>query len=93
LNFASFLKLKLKGMIFKDSSMQDVEFAEADLTNVSFLNCDLHRANFEHTILEGADLRSAYNFSIDPEVNKIKKARFAQDNLSGLLHKYNLRID
>jgi uncharacterized protein YjbI with pentapeptide repeats len=93
LNFASFFKLKLKGSIFKNSSLHEVEFVEADLTNAHFINCDLERAVFDNTNLEGADFRSALNFSIDPEKNKLKKARFSSSGLRGLLEKYNLSIE
>ncbi|HUZ61183.1 MAG TPA: hypothetical protein VMU83_20575 [Hanamia sp.] len=35
------------------------------------------------TNLEKADFRSAFNYSIDPELNEIKKAKFSSDELSG----------
>jgi len=42
---------------------------------------------------EKADFRTAYNFSIDPEVNKINRAKFSSMNLAGLLSKYDIEID
>ncbi|MCC6186899.1 MAG: pentapeptide repeat-containing protein, partial [Chitinophagaceae bacterium] len=43
-------------------------------------------------ILEKTDFRSAYNYSIHPERNRIKKAKFAQAGLAGLLQHYDIVI-
>jgi fluoroquinolone resistance protein len=47
---------------------------------------------FDHTILEKADLRSSYNYSFDPEINRIKKAMFSLQGIPGLLNKYDIEI-
>ena len=93
LNFCSFYKMKLKGTKFKDCELKEADFTEADLTNVNFQNCDFTRAMFDNTILEGSDFRTAYNFIIDPERNRMKKAKFSAAGVTGLLHKYNIVID
>ncbi len=93
LNFSAFYQLPLPNTTFKNCSLQEVDFTEADLTAATFSNCDLHKALFEKTVLEQADLRSAYNFSIDPEINRIKKAKFSTSNIIGLLGKYNIEIE
>ena len=93
LNLSTFYKLKLKNTRFANCSMQEVDFTEADLTAAEFNNCNLLHAVFDNSILEKADLRTAINFSIDPERNKIKKAKFSMSSLSGLLHKYDLIIE
>jgi hypothetical protein len=43
-------------------------------------------------VLEKADLRTSFNYLIDPEVNKMRKAKFSIDGLPGLLGKYELEI-
>jgi len=43
--------------------------------------------------LENVDFRSSYNYIIDPEKNKLKKAKFGVSGIFGLLKKYNLEID
>jgi uncharacterized protein YjbI with pentapeptide repeats len=91
--FSSFYKLKLKKTRFDNCKLEDVEFAETDLTGAIFNNCDLLRAVFENTILEGCDLRTSFNFSINPEINRIAKAKFSQQNIAGLLNKYNITIE
>ena len=93
LNLSSFYKLKLKGTKFRNCNLQEVDFTETDLTNAAFDNCDLERAIFERTILEKADFRTAYHYSIDPTVNRIKKARFSGNGLAGLLDKFNIVIE
>ncbi|GAB3419358.1 pentapeptide repeat-containing protein [Niabella aquatica] len=92
LNFSSFYKLKLKGILFKDCTMHEVDFAECDLTHAFFDNCDLKGTLFDSTLLEKADFSTAYNYTIDPENNKIKKAKFSTDGLTGLLGKYDIVI-
>jgi fluoroquinolone resistance protein len=73
--------------------LREVDFVECDLTNSLFERCDLLSAMFDGTTLEGSDLRTAQNFSIDPELNRVKKAKFSVDGLPGLLNKYNLIIE
>jgi fluoroquinolone resistance protein len=93
LHFASFFRLKIPRTVFKNCKLEDVEFVEADVSNAVFILCDLSRAIFEGTNLEGADLRSAFNFSIDPEKNRIQKGKYTAQNLSGLLDNYKLVIE
>jgi fluoroquinolone resistance protein len=86
-------RIRLKQTIFKDSQLDEVDFTECDLTSAVFDNCDLTGAIFEYTILEKADFRTASNYSIDPELNRIKKAKFSQPGLAGLLDKYDIEIE
>jgi fluoroquinolone resistance protein len=92
LQFASFFRLKIPRTVFKNCKLEDVEFVETDLNGASFYQCDLQGAVFEQTNLEGADLQTALHFSIDPEVNRIQKARFSTQNIAGLLQKYKIVI-
>ena len=85
LNFSSFYKVKIKKFIFKKSTIREVDFTDADL-------CDLTKSKFENTNLEKADLRTASNYSINPEINKIKKAKFSVPGVIGLLDKYDIEI-
>lgn len=92
MQLVSFYKLKLKNTKFINCQLQDADFADADLTNAVFKDCDLSKAVFDNTILEKADLRTARNYGIDPERNRIKKAKFSREGLEGLLYKYNIDI-
>lgn len=93
LNHSSFFKLKIKKSIFKNSQMEEIDFAETDLSGSVFDNCDLLQSIFENSLLEKVDFRTAYNYSFDPEKNRIKKARFSNSGISGLLDKYNIIIE
>ena len=93
LDFSSFYQLNLRNSGFKDCRMQEVDLGEANLSGVTINNCDLTGALFDNTNLEKADLRQSFNFSIDPEINRIQKAKFSSSALAGLLRKYNLDID
>ena len=83
----------MRKAIFKDCTLHETDFTETDLTGSLFENCDLAGAVFSITVLENADLRSSVNFNIDPERNKIKKAKFSILGVTGLLMKYNIQIE
>jgi uncharacterized protein YjbI with pentapeptide repeats len=92
LNFSSFFRTKLKQTRFNNCQLQDTDFTEGDLSGSFFENCDFSRAMFDHTNLEKTDFRTAFNYTIDPESNKIKKAKFSWPSATGLLSKYNIEI-
>lgn len=93
LNHSSFYQKKIKKTWFKNSQLQEVDFIQSDLTAALLDKCDLTGAKFENTILEKADLRTSFNYSIDPEINRLKKAKFALSEIAGLLYKYDIEID
>ncbi len=93
LDQSSFYQVKLKKTVFRNTQLKEADFTACDLTEAVFDNCDLLNAVFDGAVLEKSDLRTAYNYSIDPEKNRIKKARFSSAGLSGLLDKYNIQID
>lgn len=93
LNLSSFYKLKMKKTKFAICEMHEVDFTQTDLNLAIFDECDLMGSTFEQTNLEKADLRGAHHFSIDPELNKIKKAKVTQASLAGFLDKYDLVIE
>jgi uncharacterized protein YjbI with pentapeptide repeats len=65
----------------------------ADLTGVLFDNCDLHRTLFMNSIANKADFKTSYNYTLDPEKNKIKKAIFSLKGVRGLLAKHEILIN
>ncbi len=93
LNHSSFYQTKIAKTIFDNCTLQDVDFTASDLAGAVFNNCDLLNAKFENTVLEKSDFRTAYNYSINPELNKIKKAIFSLAGIRGLLEKYNIIIE
>jgi len=92
LSLASFYQMKIKGTTFNSCVLQQVDFTEADLTNSIFNNCDFKSAIIERTNLEKTNFKSSFNYVIDPEINKIKKAKFSMPEVLGLLRKYNIEV-
>ena len=92
LNLSSFYRLSMKKTIFRKCSLQEVDFAECDLSGSLFDNCDLSKAKFDRTTLRKADFRTSYNYSIDPENNDVKQAKFSSAGVIGLLDKYDIHV-
>jgi fluoroquinolone resistance protein len=92
LNHTTFFKTKIKNTVFKNTQLIDVDFTQADLTKSIFDNCNLEGATFDHTVLEKSDFRTSYNYIIDPDNNKIRRAMFSVSGIVGLLAKYDIDI-
>ncbi|GAB3203630.1 uncharacterized protein YjbI with pentapeptide repeats [Pontibacter aydingkolensis] len=92
LDYASFARIKMAKTRFIKCTLKGVDFSGTNLSNAILDDTNLERAIFHNTNLTGADLSTAFNFDIDPEINAIKKAKFSQYSLQGLLTKYNLQI-
>ena len=92
LDYSSFYKMEIKKTSFKNSQLHEVDFTECNLQGSLLDNCDLNMARFVDSIIEHVDFTTAYNYSIDLELNKIKKAKFSLMGLSGLLDKYDIDI-
>lgn len=93
LNVSSFYQLKLIGIEFENCKLTEVDFTESNLTKVIFENCELSNAIFDNTILIKSDFRTAVNFTIDPDKNQLKNAKFSRDNIHGLLIKHQIIIE
>ena len=92
LDYTKFYALKLRKMQFINCSLIATDFMGCNLTEALFDNCNLRRAVFIDTIAHKADFSTSYDYTIDPEKNKLKKAVFAAEGLKGLLEKYDLLI-
>lgn len=93
LNFCSFYKRKVRKVTFRNCSLLEADFTEADLTGAHFTDCDLNGTVFYMSNLEGTDFRSALNYSFDPALNKVKKAKFSMEGLPGLLSKFDIEVE
>ena len=79
---ATFNGSKLKECYFTNTCLTDADFCEVDLSGTIFHNCDLSKADFS----------SAINYAIDPQTNKIKKAKFSLPEAAGLLRSFEIII-
>jgi len=93
LDFSTFHMLPLANTGFIECRLLEVDFTEADLKGAMFHQSDLSGAVFLHSNLEKSDFRTAVHYAIDPELNRMKKARFSQEGVGGLLGKYDLELD
>lgn len=93
LDYASFDKKKMNKSTFKNCKLHGANFSKADLSKAIMKDCDLADAIFDGTNLSGMDFTTNRNFSIDPQQNLIRKARFAAHGLAGLLTKYEIIIE
>ncbi|TKC01782.1 pentapeptide repeat-containing protein [Pedobacter cryotolerans] len=92
LDYAAFMKKKNRKAKFENCSLKGADFSEADLTDTKFINCDFDRAIFMQSTLNGANFSSSFNYVIDPEKNTLRKAKFAQSGLAGLLTNYGIIV-
>lgn len=93
LDYASFVRKKMPKTLFSRTSLRSVDFTECDLTKSQFIMADLTDAVFQKSILKEANLVSATNFFIDPELNNIRKAKFSIYGLPGLLARYGIIVE
>lgn len=93
LDYASFDKKKMNKSTFNNCKLHGANFSKADLSKAILKDCDLVDAIFDGTNLSGMDFTTNRNFSIDPQQNLIKRAKFAAHSLAGLLTKYEIIIE
>lgn len=89
-NHSTFIGINLSGIKIIDTSAKNVDFREVDLSRVDFTGTDLTDSLFANTNLTGADLTRAKNYTIKPETNNLKKAKFSLPEAMSLL--FNLDI-
>jgi uncharacterized protein YjbI with pentapeptide repeats len=92
MDYVSLARLHLKKTEFHHCSLIRAFFDDADFSSSKFIGCNLENAVFGKTNLEKADFSTSYNYIIDPENNRIKKAKFSVPGLPGLLMKYDIII-
>ena len=92
LDYATFMKKKNRKAKFESCSLKGADFSEADLTDSKFIKCDLSAAVFMRSVLNGVNFSSAFNYTIDPEKNNLRKAKFSTTGLAGLLENYGIIV-
>jgi fluoroquinolone resistance protein len=93
LDYSIFIKCRLRKTKFTGCLVREADFTDADMTGAQLDGCDLKNTIFNRTNLSQADLRTAYNYSINLETNTAKKAKFSLLRLSGLLRQYDIIIE
>lgn len=103
LPFSFFTNCTLKYNIFSDFNMKKMDFSNSNLQGTMFMHCDLRDSNFRYTglgeavlrqdDLRGSDFRDAVDYSISPEENRLKKAKFSFPEVIRLLDSTGIIID
>jgi len=92
LDFSYFSQINISKTVFKECQIIEADFTQCALEEVSFKKTNLDRCIFNQTNLQRADLSTAYNFEIDPNLNDLKGATFSKENVHGLLTQYRIEI-
>jgi fluoroquinolone resistance protein len=93
LNYSLFFKNDLKSTRFNKCQLNEASFVETNLTMAKFMDCELDKAVFDRANLEKADFSTSRNYAINPEINKLKKARFSLPDVVGLLSHLDIVIE
>lgn len=76
------LESRLKECYFTNTCLASSNFSESDLSGSLFHNCDLSKADFS----------DACNYSIDPQTNILKKAKFSLPGAVSLLNHFEISL-
>jgi fluoroquinolone resistance protein len=92
LDYAIFEQKKLNKTTFSNCRIQGADFTQTDLSKSKFHNCDFSESVFTNTNVSGVDFTTCKNFTIDPTINNVKKAKFLSSDLAGLLTRFDIVI-
>lgn len=92
LQYCNFSDLIMKKTSFSGSKLQECHFKNTYLNNANFNDVDLSGTIFHNCDLSMADFSSAIHYNIDPQTNKIKKAKFSLPEVIGLLRGFDITI-
>lgn len=92
LQYSNFSDLNMKRISFEKCKLKECHFSNALLMEGSFKETELPGTIFHHCDLSKADFSSASQYNINPETNKIKKAKFSLPEAIGLLRGFDIII-
>ena len=90
---SSFYNLDLIGLVMAKCIAHNTDFEKTDLSKSDCSKTDFMGSKFSGTNLSGADLREALNYFINPNNNKIKKAKFSYPEVITLLDVWDIIIE
>lgn len=92
LHYCNFSDLNMKNATIS-GKVKECHFTQTILTQAVFDDVDLAGTLFHKCDLSKADFTTAYNYSIDPLSNKIKKAKFSLPEAVNLLRMFDIIIE
>ncbi len=93
ISHCTFMGLALRGIQIQECIAGDVDFRQADLSHANFAGTDLAESLFSETNLTRADLTQARNYSICPNENILKKAKFSLPEAISLLYAMDIVLE
>ncbi len=93
LNYSNFTGLDLRKSSITDCLAVDVELVQANLSESDCRGTDFAGCRFANTNLTKADFRSAINYTIRPDSNLIKKAKFSLPEATLLLYGLDIILE
>jgi len=91
-DYAIFERKKPNKSTFTNCKIHGADFTQADLSKCKFHNCDFWDAVFANTNVGGVDFTTSKNFTIDPTINNVRKAKFLSSDLAGLLTRFDIIV-
>lgn len=92
-SYSDFSYLKLPELKLLDCVAHEVNFSETDLTDSIFTKTDFLKSIFSGTNLSQADFRTSFNYWIDTNFNKVKKAQFSLPEATSLLRSLDIILE
>lgn len=92
LDYSIFEQKKLNKSSFSNCKIHGADMTQADLSKCKFYNCDFWDTVFANTNVAGVDFTTNKNFTIDPTINNVRKAKFLSSDLAGLLTRFDIII-
>lgn len=92
ISYSSFYSLDLPELVIEACIAHDVDFREANLQRANFHLTDFEHSQFVNTNLSEADFTEAHSYSIDPNQNHIKRAKFSLPDAIHLLDGFDINI-
>ena len=87
-----FSDLSLKNTNLKDCEIIECEFSKCNLMGANFESSDLKNSRFQNCNLNFTSFKNAKNYSINPNENNVKKAKFSLPEIIGLLDIFDLEL-
>lgn len=87
-----FMGLNLNGIQMTGCSATDIDFSDCNLTKAVFDGTDFARSRFIKANLTQADFSGAHNYTLDPNLNKLKKTIFSFPEVTALLNSFDIII-
>jgi fluoroquinolone resistance protein len=89
----NFSGLNMREVRFEGCTLRKCTFGETDLRDSTFGYSDLEGTAFHHADLSRADFTRARNYTIDPSVNKVNKAKFSVPEVLSLLRGFDIVLE